>query len=166
MNTTQARRLAETAMRNHGLISQGWVFQWDNARHRFGLCQYRYKTLSFSKFLTENSEEDEFMATVMHEIAHALVGAGHGHGIVWRRKMIELGQSPNRTKRSNSAQVEAKKATANYVVTCSVTGNVVAHMDRLVKQRTTKRGIIKYKGHQCKCHSAWVLYNGKSFQDA
>jgi predicted SprT family Zn-dependent metalloprotease len=166
MNTTQARNLATKAMTKHGLTQQGWVFQWDNARNRFGQCVYRYKVLSFSKFLTEHSEEEEFMRTVMHEIAHALVGPGHGHGIVWRRQMLALGQTPSRTANSNEAQKEAKKAAANYVVTCSVTGKVVAHMNRLVKQRRTQRGLVKYKGHQCQCHKEFVLYNGKSFQDA
>jgi predicted SprT family Zn-dependent metalloprotease len=166
MNTMTARRLAESAMRQYGLTRQGWVFQWDGAKRRYGQCSYSTKVLSFSKFLTEHSEEQDFMDTVMHEIAHALVGPGFGHGVVWRRKMIELGQKPDRTKSGNVAQVEARKAAANYVVTCAHTGKVIAHMDRLVKQRRTKRGLVVYKGHQCQCHRDWVLYNGKPFAEA
>ena len=153
-------------MKSHGLTDLDWDFQWDNARKRFGQCNYRLRVLSFSKFLTEHSEEDAFMATVMHEIAHALVGPGHGHGMVWRRKMLALGQSPNRTKDSNVAQAEARKATANYVLTCATTGKVLGHLDRLVKSRRTKRGTINYLGHQCPCHRQTVLYNGRTFQDA
>lgn len=164
MNTTTARRLAEKAMADHGLT--GWYFQWDNAKKRFGQCNYTYKILSFSRFLTEHSEEEDFMATVMHEIAHALVGSGAGHGPVWKAKMRELGQNPSRTKASNAAQREARKAAANYVLTCATSGKVLGHLDRLVKTRRTKYRVITYMGHQCPCHREVVLYNGKSFADA
>jgi len=151
-------------MKSHGLSD--WTFQWDGARKRHGQCVYKIKALSFSKFLTEHAEEEAFMSVVMHEIAHALVGPGHGHGVAWRRKMLELGQSPKRTVAGNEAQTEARKATANYVVTCSVTGRVIAHLDRLVKSRRTQRGTVVYKGHMCNCHKEFVLYNGKEFQNA
>jgi predicted SprT family Zn-dependent metalloprotease len=34
--------------------------------------------------------------SVKHEIAHALVGPGHGHGEVWQRQAAELGIPPVR----------------------------------------------------------------------
>lgn len=106
------------------------------------------------------------MGTVMHEIAHALAGSAAGHGPVWKRQMRALGQSPERCRTSNEAHVEARKATSNYVITCAVTGAIIAYRDRLVKQRKTKRGTVVYKGHKCMCHGKEVLYNGRTFQDA
>src|SRR4051812_12271673 len=38
----------------------------------------------------------EDLDTLLHEIAHALVGPGHGHGPAWRRKCREVGARPVR----------------------------------------------------------------------
>jgi predicted SprT family Zn-dependent metalloprotease len=154
MNTETARRTAEKVMKKHGLIQKGWVFEWDDARHRFGQCNYKIKVLSFSKFLTQNSEEGEFMDTVMHEIAHALVGPGHGHKLVWKNKMIELGQVPNRCGTFSAAQKEAIKEVARYVCTCPVTGMITSHKHR------------KRNPRLCKCHGESVLWNGMPFEMA
>jgi hypothetical protein len=34
---------------------------------------------------------DDIKNTILHEIAHAIVGENHGHRQVWQEKAIELG---------------------------------------------------------------------------
>lgn len=34
---------------------------------------------------------EEIENTILHEIAHAIVGVGHGHRLKWQEKAIELG---------------------------------------------------------------------------
>jgi predicted SprT family Zn-dependent metalloprotease len=38
----------------------------------------------------------EIVDTLLHEIAHALVGPGHGHDAVWKAKCVEVGARPQR----------------------------------------------------------------------
>lgn len=151
MNTETARRQAEKTMKKFGLTDKGWEFQWNNARGTAGYCTHHIKVLSFSKFLCEHGDEQEWTDTVMHEIAHALVGRGKGHGPVWKAKMRELGQEPRRTTPFTETQVDALVKTANYVLTCSVTGKELARRHR---KRTDK---------VCKCHGSLVLWNGLPF---
>ena len=39
-------------------------------------------------------DPDEVRDTILHEIAHALVGPGHGHDAVWKAKCVEVGAKP------------------------------------------------------------------------
>lgn len=87
--------LAETKalvlMEEHGLLKEGWKFKFDKAKMRFGLCSYKKKTISLSKAIVELNDEEHVVDTILHEIAHALVGAKHGHNKVWKRKALEIG---------------------------------------------------------------------------
>jgi predicted SprT family Zn-dependent metalloprotease len=49
------------------------------------------KCIKLSRYLVDLNGEDEVRETMLHEIAHFLVGATHGHDAVWRRKAIEIG---------------------------------------------------------------------------
>lgn len=83
---------AREAMQEHGLV--GWRFEFDNATKRFGVCKYTKRTIGMSKRLTLANSEEQALDTVLHEIAHALVGYGHAHGPVWKAKARELGARP------------------------------------------------------------------------
>jgi predicted SprT family Zn-dependent metalloprotease len=78
-------------MKQYGLIENGWRFEWDNARRRFGCCYHGRHLITMSEQLCELNEEHIVRDVILHEIAHALVGSGHGHGKVWKQKAIEIG---------------------------------------------------------------------------
>lgn len=89
METTTASALARGLMNDHGLT--GWTFQFDRAKRRFGQCRYGIRTISLSGPLVALNSEEQVRNTILHEIAHALVGPGHGHDYVWRAKARAIG---------------------------------------------------------------------------
>lgn len=95
MDLAEARRLAAALMTQHGLTD--WRFTFDNARARFGVCRPDRREIGLSRRLTALSTEDEVRNTLLHEIAHALVGPGHGHDEVWRATALAIGCDGKRT---------------------------------------------------------------------
>ena len=104
MNLQEAEKLAVDLLHEHGLLD--WHFKFDKAKRRFGCCNYTHKTISLSGPLTKIREPDMVRNTILHEIAHALVGRGHGHDNVWRSKALEIGCNGNRC--SSDARIKGK----------------------------------------------------------
>ena len=143
-----AKRLAESEMSWHGLDAQGWTFKWDSARGRNGQTNYSKRTISMSKILTPERDEQWVRMTIIHEIAHALVGPGHGHGAIWRRKFIELGGDGNRC----SSDRVAAETIAKYKVMCAE-GSVLGYANR--KTRRLAMAL-------CKCHRKPIVFLSNS----
>ncbi|AXH49342.1 SprT-like protease [Streptomyces phage Blueeyedbeauty] len=129
MDLFTAERNAKLLMAAHGLV--GWRFEWDNAARRFGRCTYSTRTISMSRQLTVQRTEMAVRNTMLHEIAHALVGPGHGHDAVWRAKAISIGCDG---KRCSADKVEVNY---KYVAKCPN-----GHISRkyLRKPRASARG--------------------------
>lgn len=104
MTLEKAKQLAIKLMTKHGLIDKGWSFKFDKAKRRYGCCMHSRRTISLSSLLTQIRFEDRVKNTILHEIAHALVGAGHGHDDVWRSKALEIGCNGQRC--SNDASIK------------------------------------------------------------
>ena len=85
---------ATVLMQQHGLT--GWRVKLDHARRRAGQCDYSTKVISLSRLYVRNAEKDHIRDTILHEIAHALVGPNHGHDAVWRQKAREIGCTATR----------------------------------------------------------------------
>jgi predicted SprT family Zn-dependent metalloprotease len=107
----EARRLAVDLMRRHGLTS--WRLVFDNAKTRAGICRSAPKEIGLSRVLTALHSEAEVRDTILHEIAHALVGPAHGHDAVWRAKALAIGSSAKRCVSST-----APKPPGPWVGTC------------------------------------------------
>jgi predicted SprT family Zn-dependent metalloprotease len=88
--------LAKTLFEKHELDKQGWVFRFDTSKKRFGCCFYGRKVISLSLDIALLNSEEEIKETLLHEIAHALVGPGYGHGEFWKCKAKMIGASPER----------------------------------------------------------------------
>ncbi len=96
-NETEVAAIAARATRyidQHSLV--GWSFQFDNGTKRAGCCDYRKQLISLSQEFARCAREEEIEDTILHEIAHALVGKDHGHDAVWRAKAVEIGCSGER----------------------------------------------------------------------
>jgi predicted SprT family Zn-dependent metalloprotease len=85
---------ARELLRHHHLSR--WSFHFDNGRKRAGSCQYGTQVISVSYEFAQHAPEEELQDTLLHEIAHALVGKAHNHDEGWRAKAIEIGCSGKR----------------------------------------------------------------------
>lgn len=112
MRTADARRLARDLMDQHGLHE--WKLVLDNARTRAGVCRAGRREIGLSRVLTELHDEAEVRDTVLHEIAHALVGPEHGHDAVWRAQALRIGCSGQRCLSSSTPRPDAP-----WVGTCA-----------------------------------------------
>jgi hypothetical protein len=91
MHLEAIERLARQSLHEHGLTQQGWTFEWDNAIRRFGYCRYSRLSITISKPLCALNTYAEAKDTILHEIAHALVGSGVGHGPTWVAQARAIG---------------------------------------------------------------------------
>ena len=81
--------LARSEMDKNGLFD--WKLDLDDAKVRAGGCFFKEKKISFSRNFVKNSNESVIYDTILHEIAHALVGPKHGHNIIWKNMAKKLG---------------------------------------------------------------------------
>lgn len=93
MNKSEAEEFAERELERNGLSD--WTFTWFLANRRLGVCKPKVKVIGIHEKLADFDEE--FRETLLHEIAHALVGAKEKHNFVWAAKCVELGIRPERS---------------------------------------------------------------------
>jgi hypothetical protein len=79
------------------LLDKRWQFSWDYSKRRMGVCWYNKRVISLSAPLTLKRDEAAVVDTILHEIAHALVGKRNGHNKIWKAKAIAIGCSAQRT---------------------------------------------------------------------
>lgn len=100
--------LAQSHMNKFGLDT--WQLEIDRAVRRAGLCNYSHRVISLSHhYITRNVWDGVVEDTVLHEIAHALVGPGHGHNSIWKRKCIEVGARPERCYDSSQVDMPERR---------------------------------------------------------
>jgi predicted SprT family Zn-dependent metalloprotease len=103
MELGAAMTLATELMEEHGL--RDWTVTLDRAKTRAGSCRWTGREISLSSHLTRLHDEAEVRDTILHEIAHALVGPGHGHDAVWRARAVAIGSSGRRCTSSDAPSV-------------------------------------------------------------
>jgi len=153
MQLSDVLSLGNQLMAEHGLISMGWRFELDNAVRRFGLCNHREKIISISQHLAALNEVAPVKDTILHEIAHALVGRGHGHNHVWKAKCREIGAKPERcykTSETNTPQMR-------YVANCEGCGKE--------HQRVKRPDRLTTYSCRCQSHLPWKLRKTLKYTD-
>ena len=76
------------------LWDKGWRFQFSNQINTVGVCNHDNRTIHYSQKFVLKSTPESITDTLLHEIAHALVGRGQGHGVNWQRQAIAIGANP------------------------------------------------------------------------
>ena len=120
MDLYKAQQLAVNLMDKHNLFEKGWRFSFDTARRRFGCCNYTYKKISLSRALVSVNDEARVKNTILHEIAHALVGRGHGHNNVWKKMAIAIGCDGKRCFTTENTTLPESK----YIAVCNSCGYI------------------------------------------
>ena len=152
MKVLEAYDLARKLLQEHGLRQKGWVIDIDNAKRRFGCCNYTKKEISLSKPLIEANDYVQVLDTILHEIAHALT-PGAGHGSEWKKMCVKIGAKPERCYSSEDTTIIAGK----YRAVCGGCGKTHTRHKRVPRGRKTaclcqnhikdwsKKKILEYK---------------------
>lgn len=84
---------------NKKALHAGWNFSFDLAPTRAGICRYEEKQISLSVTYCLKASKKEIINTILHEIAHAIVGPKHGHDSVWKAVAQQIGCTAERCHR-------------------------------------------------------------------
>jgi len=87
----QVEALALTLIAQH---IPGWTFAFNRQRRTLGLCRYRERRIELSRHHALQGDLAAAETTLIHEIAHALVGPRTAHGPRWKAQMRVLGAEP------------------------------------------------------------------------
>ncbi len=118
MNPSEIPLVAQYLLEKHGLAQLGWRFAYDHARRRAGQCRHGDKVITLSRHYVDlNIAErlDDVIDTILHEIAHALVGPSHGHDKVWKESCVAVGANPTRCYDSAVVRMPAGR----WAATCN-----------------------------------------------
>ena len=102
MILNKAKTLAVNLLKKHGLSYQGWQFKFNRAKTKFGICDYGNKIIFLSRYYVLLNSRYLVKDTVLHEIAHAILGPDFydeetkGHNMVWQALAKVLGASSKR----------------------------------------------------------------------
>jgi predicted SprT family Zn-dependent metalloprotease len=117
-------RLFDAEILAKTLISEfapaGWQLGWMNEKTVNGRCYYNVRTIKLSRHLTPLRTPENVRLTIMHEICHARVGPGKGHGPVWQAEMRKFGLP---TDRCSQDQVD-KSSISNWSAQCGTCGKM------------------------------------------
>jgi len=127
----EIHQFAIEQMEKWQLIEQNWKFVWDNrAVSRYGQCRYTKKEIGITKKLALINTIEESKDVVLHEIAHALTGRGHGHDFVWKRMCRKVGARPERCYTPEDKGGSVKTLQGKYKLVNKDTGKVYRYYHR------------------------------------
>lgn len=104
MELGDVKELATGLMRQHRLT--GWRLVFDNAKTRAGACRSDRREIALSRPLMSLYGVEQVTQTILHEIAHALAGAGHGHDRKWRTIARRIGYTGGRCLPADAPKVD------------------------------------------------------------
>lgn len=135
-----------------------WRFEFSREKKALGRCFYKAKKITFSEHYIESPRET-IENTLLHEIAHAIAGEGHGHDEYWKSVCRRIGAKPARLASPNTFEKSKAAQRYNYVLKCV--------NESCAKQPQFKRFRLrrsKYGGTTCPygmcpyCHSNLKAY--------
>lgn len=107
-------------LRKHGLTD--WVVTFDQSTSRAGQCNHSWKRITFGIPFMQTAGEEQVKNTILHEVAHAVVGPKQGHGSVWKAFFISIGG--NGSAHSEAPQSMYTHENFLWIGTCACCGAV------------------------------------------
>ena len=126
MTLESIEKLAKELLTLHNLPN--WKFAFNDRKRTVGLCSYQKSTIFVSKGFAIGMEDAQIKNTLLHEIAHALVGPGHGHNHVWKAMAVKIGASPVARLSKEAKTPSPMERGAKWV--CVFEGQIVKHWFR------------------------------------
>ena len=153
MELLKAHKIATELIIEH---CPDYSFKFDNAKQRFGRCDYGKKIISISKYLTFLNDELKVVNTIKHEIAHALT-KGSGHNRIWRVKALSLGCDGNRCY--DSKDVEIIKG--RFVYKCPACKKRIYGYRKMKKRKACSDCCRKYNNNKFSSDYEFVYLGGR-----
>lgn len=91
MDRNQASKLCRAELDKYNLSDWHVRLTSDPNQPFLGLCVYRDKSIILNAAHIDIHPTAEVINTILHEIAHAIVGPGHAHNSTWETKAREIG---------------------------------------------------------------------------
>lgn len=135
MTKNELIELAYEKLELHSLIVEGWTIETIDSASFYGDCNETTKVIRLSDFLAITEAYESTLDTILHEIAHALVGCWHLHDLVWKAKAKEIGANPASTRdfhEDTEAAILAQKT--KYVM--AYKGKIVKAYQRKPNKKT------------------------------
>jgi predicted SprT family Zn-dependent metalloprotease len=98
MDKYDAVTLARNLLADYGLSS--WDVRLNKNKRQLGVCKESLKRIELSEHYIAMNSSEKVIDTILHEIAHALVGVHHGHDAVWKEMCTRLGCNPMSCEKS------------------------------------------------------------------
>ena len=102
MLLTEVATLGKHLIRKHednSGLKAGWQLAFDLAPARGGSCRYSDQQITLSVTYCLKASKEEIVDTILHEIAHAIVGPKHGHDATWKAAARQIGCTAERCHR-------------------------------------------------------------------
>jgi predicted SprT family Zn-dependent metalloprotease len=109
--------LAETSeITGNQEISKKWRIKLNGRISRaLGRTNFMSREIEMQKDFVRNGTREEIKDTIMHEIAHALVGSNHNHDSTWKAMALKLGALPAPAKQvSEKVAKTVRKRRSTY----------------------------------------------------
>lgn len=93
----EVARLGGELIRRHtetGGLTPGWEFGFNLDRARAGVCRFEERRIEVSVSFCHRAGPEKVEKTILHEIAHAIVGLEHNHDAVWNEINLRIGGDP------------------------------------------------------------------------
>lgn len=144
MEAHEVATLARTHMDQHGL--EGWFIKIVNVFGVAGRCVYSRRTLEFNAKWCAVASDLDVKNTVLHEIAHALVGPGRGHDYIWHARFLSIGGN-GETRASDHGLNATKRFVVQCVDGCENLGYRQRRDPRLLNNKVCRkhRAALRYK---------------------
>src|SRR5688572_3559603 len=160
-----ALNLGKELLKTHNLVD--WSLTFNKSTSRLGQCWHFQKTIVLSLMHLNTASLPEMRDTILHEIAHALIGPdGNSHGEKWKQKALEIGCTSEvcgemnsslarRIEKSEVLEIQKIEPLGKKCPICNTSAEIVS-------QTTFPDGKTFYK---LKCSHVVSRFSGTDFSD-